>query len=167
MKKTLMLQGKQYEVDVREHKGSFEVEVEGTVYRIDLSQTTQSGFTSVLVDGKSFEVGCIPLKEGDYRLVIGHDEYEVMFREAIVAASASAGEAVVTAPMPGLVIDVKTSAGERVKRGQVLLILEAMKMQNELTAEVDGVVSEVNVKKGDTVSLGQKLVVIEPQEGEG
>ncbi len=64
------------------------------------------------------------------------------------------------APMPGSVLEIKVSAGDSVKDGDVLLVLEAMKMENELTASQPGTVSEVLVKKGDSVNSGDPLVVL-------
>jgi biotin carboxyl carrier protein len=72
----------------------------------------------------------------------------------------SSGEGTVTAPLPGVVLDVKVRQGQRVAAGEVLLVLEAMKMENEITAPVGGQVERVAVKKGDTVNLGDPLVVI-------
>ena len=77
---------------------------------------------------------------------------------APAAAPAAAGSVAVTAPMPGKILGVKASAGQAVKRGQVLLILEAMKMENEIVAPQDGTVASINVNKGDTVNSGDVLV---------
>ncbi len=66
----------------------------------------------------------------------------------------------IKAPMPGSVIDVNVKAGDNVQNGDVLLILEAMKMENELTSSTAGTVTEVLVKKGDTVNSGDPLVII-------
>ena len=74
------------------------------------------------------------------------------------APAGAAGAVAVTAPMPGKILGVKASAGQAVKRGQVLLILEAMKMENEIVAPQDGTVASVNVNKGDTVNSGDVLV---------
>ena len=63
-----------------------------------------------------------------------------------------------TAPMPGKILGVKASAGQAVKKGQVIVILEAMKMENEIVAPQDGTVASVNVNKGDTVNSGDVLV---------
>ncbi len=71
------------------------------------------------------------------------------------------GAAQVEAPLPGLVLDVKVDAGQTVDAGQVLVILEAMKMENEIVAPDNGVVSAVRVSKGDNVSAGDVLVVLE------
>lgn len=69
------------------------------------------------------------------------------------------GEAV-NAPMPGTILDVKVNVGDSVKKGQVLMILEAMKMENEIMAGVDGVVTSVGVTKGAAVQSGDALCTI-------
>lgn len=76
------------------------------------------------------------------------------------AAPASAGSSVVTSPMPGTILGVKVAAGDTVKSGQVVVILEAMKMENEIVAPADGVVESVSVKVGDTVDTDATLVVL-------
>ena len=77
---------------------------------------------------------------------------------AAPAAPAAAGSVSVDTPMPGNILDIKVSNGASVKAGDVLLILEAMKMENEIVAPQDGTVASVNVNKGDTVEAGQTLV---------
>lgn len=72
---------------------------------------------------------------------------------------AGAGE-VVRAPLPGMVVSVRVEVGQRVKAGDVLAVLEAMKMENDVTAPTAGTVSEILVEKGTPVSLGDALVVI-------
>ena len=74
------------------------------------------------------------------------------------APKAAAGAVTVKAPMPGNILDVKVKAGDSVKAGDTLLILEAMKMENEILAPQDGTVASVNVNKGDTVNSGDVLV---------
>lgn len=76
------------------------------------------------------------------------------------AAPAAAGSVAVTAPMPGKILGVKASAGQAVKRGQVLLILEAMKMENEIVAPQDGTVASINVAVGDSVEPGATLATL-------
>ena len=74
------------------------------------------------------------------------------------AAAGAAGAVTVKAPMPGNILDVKVKAGASVKAGDVLVILEAMKMENEIVAPQDGTVASINVNKGDTVNSGDVLV---------
>jgi len=78
---------------------------------------------------------------------------------ALKAAPAAAGTRV-NAPMPGTVLSVKAQQGAQVKRGDVLLVLEAMKMENEIAAPQDGTIAQVNVQKGASVNTGDLLVVI-------
>ncbi|MFA5524324.1 MAG: biotin/lipoyl-containing protein [Tissierellales bacterium] len=68
------------------------------------------------------------------------------------------GAEVVEAPMPGTILDIKVNQGDTVKKGQVLLILEAMKMENEIMAPRDGKVTAVNTSKGSSVNVGDPLV---------
>ena len=79
---------------------------------------------------------------------------------APAAPTGAAGAVEVKAPMPGNILDVKVSVGDAVKSGQVLVILEAMKMENDIVAPCDGVVASVNVRKGDTANAGDALVTL-------
>ena len=73
------------------------------------------------------------------------------------AAAAPAGAAKVTAPMPGTILDVKVSVGQSVKKGDVICVLEAMKMENDIPAPQDGVIASINVQKGASVAAGDVL----------
>lgn len=73
-------------------------------------------------------------------------------------SSVPAGAAKVTAPMPGTILGVKVNSGDSVKKGQVLLILEAMKMENEIVAPNDGTIASINVSKGTSVNAGDVLL---------
>lgn len=72
-------------------------------------------------------------------------------------SSGAAGSVKVTAPMPGTILDVKVKPGQAVKKGDVLMILEAMKMENEIVAPQDGTVASVNTSKGSSVNSGDLL----------
>ena len=79
---------------------------------------------------------------------------------AAPAPAANVAGEQITAPMPGTVMSVKVSNGQAVKKGDVLVVLEAMKMENEIYAPCDGTVAAVNVSNGDAVESGKVLVVL-------
>ena len=74
------------------------------------------------------------------------------------AASAKSG---VKSPLPGVILDIKVNVGDEVKKGQTIIILEAMKMENSINADKDGKVTAINVSKGESVLEGTDLVIIE------
>ena len=80
---------------------------------------------------------------------------------AAPAAKAPAGAQAINAPMPGTILAVNVKPGQAVKRGDVLVVLEAMKMENEIMSPRDGVVAGVHVNKGDSVDSGKLLVSLQ------
>lgn len=81
--------------------------------------------------------------------------------KAAPAAAAGAGAVKINSPMPGNILSVKASAGQAVKKGDVLMILEAMKMENEICAPQDGTIASVQVAAGDSVESGDVLVTMD------
>ncbi len=79
---------------------------------------------------------------------------------AAPVSSAPAGATSVTAPMPGTILDIKVSAGQSVKKGETICVLEAMKMENDIPAPEDGVIASINVQKGASVSAGDVIATI-------
>lgn len=79
---------------------------------------------------------------------------------AAPAASGSAGSVVVSSPMPGKILGVKANVGAAVKQGDVILVLEAMKMENEVVAPQDGTIASINVSTGDAVEAGDTLATL-------
>ena len=107
----------------------------------------------VTLNGRTYEV---EVEAGKAMLL---DEYEAIVPTAPAAAPVAAGEAV-TAPMPGTILKVNVQNGQAVKEGDVLCILEAMKMENEIFAPKSGSVAQVVTSKGSNVNTGDVLVVI-------
>lgn len=79
---------------------------------------------------------------------------------APAAKPVAAGAATISAPMPGKVLEVKVKVGDAVKSGDVIMVLEAMKMQNEIMAPADGTISDVRVSAGQTVGTGDVMIVM-------
>jgi len=130
------------------------------------------GVWSVVLDGQTCALTLLPEGEGSMTLWWRGQRYGVRVeREAVFALrqhfsvkqeDASAGHTV-KAHMPGLVTQVKVERGQHVGRGAGVIVIEAMKMENEVSAPVAGVVEAVDVLAGDQVEKGQRLCVIRPE----
>jgi biotin carboxyl carrier protein len=77
------------------------------------------------------------------------------------ASKPAAGKSGVKSPLPGVILDIKVKEGDEVKKGQTVIILEAMKMENSINADKDGKVTAINVSKGESVLEGTDLIIIE------
>lgn len=160
-----------------------EVSIDGQKLKIDWRQLAPlaadahgksgaGGRYSLLIGGKSYEVYAREISKPDssgswYEIVVAGQCFEVHVedeRERALAGSIKsgheAGEAVVRAPMPGLVLGIPFEPGAKVERGQTVAILEAMKMENDLASPITGTIKEVKVAKGQTVNQGDALVVV-------
>jgi len=178
------INGKSYRVDAGENSPQRNVLVEGTSYSVDWrqiaplaadakGQTGAGGRYSLIIEGKSYEVFARRINkpdEGDgqtYEIQMAGERFEVYIedeREKALAGAAksphASGETMVRAPMPGLVVGIPLEAGTSVARGQDVIVLEAMKMENDLPSPIAGTIKEVRVGKGQTVNQGDVLVVI-------
>jgi biotin carboxyl carrier protein len=112
-------------------------------------------YAEVMAEGTSPAVAPAPPAEGPAVLHAAAPP-----RAPLAAVAPVGGLGVIVAPIPGLIMDVLVKAGDRVAPGQVVLIMEAMKMLNNITSSVAGVVRDVRVQKGSEVSTGDVLVVI-------
>lgn len=82
------------------------------------------------------------------------------FSETSITSKNVKGDAI-KSPMPGTILDIKVNVGEKVKKGQLVIILEAMKMENEIFAQTDGIVAQIIVSKGSAVSTNDNLMIIQ------
>ena len=174
---------KAYIVDTGEGGPQREISIDGMTYNIDWrqiallaadvhGQSTVGGRYSLLIAGKSYEVFARRVKRADetgyrYEILIAGQRFEMAVEDerektltGSIQAAHESGDAVVRAPMPGLVLGLPKEPGAEVERGQTVVILEAMKMENDLASPIAGKVKEIKVSKGQTVNQGDVLVVV-------
>lgn len=144
-----------------------EGEIDGKPYSLDLLGNPEKGF-HLLYQDQSLAVQVLEADHTtkSFRLLISGNEYEVqaadrfdkLLKKLGLEDLASAGASDLKAPMPGLVLETKVAAGEAVQKGQALVVLEAMKMENVLKAEADATVKSVTIEKGQAVDKNQVLI---------
>lgn len=122
---------------------------------------------SILIGGKAYEIKRERALNGDTHMILGSARYSSdvqdprSLRSRRAAAGAEAGPARLVAPMPGKVVRVMVSANDQVEPGQGIVVVEAMKMQNELKAPKKGVVQKIMVAEGANVNAGDPLAIID------
>ena len=164
MKYITTVENREFTVEVLDEK---HVSVNGKVYEIDFESVSGQPVYSLIVDGKSHE-SYVARGDDNWQVLLRgrlypitvEDEREKRLRAAAGGGVAEGGEFVLKAPMPGLVVAVPVSEGQEVKKGQVILILESMKMQNELKAPRDGIIQRIKVKAGESVEQKQTLLSV-------
>ncbi len=153
-----------FEIEITSER---EVTVDGRCLSIDFQSVAGQPVYSLIIDGRSYEAYVHPAPDGLEVVLAGRlyhvvveDERERRLRLASVGAAVTSGDLNLRAPMPGLVVAVPVSQGQTVERGTDLVILESMKMQNELKAPRAGTVTQVRVRPGDRVDQNQVLMVL-------
>lgn len=137
------INGNEYKVAIGDIEDNIvQVEVNGTSYTVEMEKKT---------------------KEASVRPVVRPAAAPAAAPAAPAPArpAASGGKSGVKSPLPGVILDIKVNVGDTVKKGQLVVILEAMKMENSINADRDGKITAINVSKGDSVLEGTDLVIIE------
>jgi biotin carboxyl carrier protein len=154
--------GRTFRVEVRQEGDGYEVTVDGVPMEIDLVEIS-GNFSSLIVGGLSHDVGLEKRSDG-YRVHLPDETHTVALAEASRDGARPArpadGPARLTAPMPGRVVKVLVEEGREVVAGEGLVVIEAMKMENELKASRRGRVQKVAVHQGQAVEAGALLVVV-------
>jgi biotin carboxyl carrier protein len=156
-----------YTVEIEEiGKSLYRVAVDGNEFLVDGKKTGRTNY-SLIVDNRSFEIE-VDNAEDEYRVLVDGRNYHVSLvdeRRVRMGGGQSdlqlQGRQKVSVPMPGKVIAVLVSEGDGVERGQGLVIVEAMKMENEVRSPIAGEVKEIKVKPGDAVEGGAVLLIVE------
>lgn len=156
------VEGRAVRVEVRRTPHGYAVSLDGRTLAVDLVRTGNH-FASLIVDGSSHDVGLETLP-GGYRVHLPEDALSVLLadplRDGVARPDKFTGPIRITAPMPGRVVRLLAEQGREVEPGQGLVVIEAMKMENELKAPRRGCVDEVAVREGQTVEAGALLLVV-------
>lgn len=177
---------KSYRIETGAESHERDIQIDGQTYHIDWRQVPPlagdaqaqasaeaGGRFSLLIGGKSYEVYARQISKPDekgrrYEIHLAGQRFEVHVEDERAKALAGSiksahetGVAMVRAPMPGLVLGIPLEVGASVTRGQTVVILEAMKMENDLASPLAGKIKEVRVSKGQAVNQGDVLVVVE------
>lgn len=161
------IDGKRFEVDINDT--ATEARFDGEMLNFDsiwLSDSRQN--LNILLGGRSYDMR---IEEQDDHLLITYagqryacsvaDKRIADLKHRTAASGRPQGKTVVKSPMPGLVVKVLAEVGQDVKRGERLIVLEAMKMENDVKAPRDGKVAKIAVNTGDPVEGGRELLTIE------
>jgi biotin carboxyl carrier protein len=157
-----------YDVEIAEQDGQYLVRLGDRTLRVDLRRVPSDFLLSALADAESIqalanlqgEAGTVVLRGVPIEVTV-QDERAARLASLAGKSAHAAGMVTLKAPMPGLVVKVNVAAGEQVEKGEPLVVLQAMKMENELAAPRAGTVKQVQVQSGQTVEHGQVLVVLE------
>jgi len=169
MKLIVRVQERVFQVEVARDGDGWTLDVDGRPISIDASHLGDPSLLTMLVEGRSVlaHTRVADPRRGLYDVSIGGRYRRLEVLDPLAAATQEARRAIASgrvaleAPMPGLVVAVRVQPGDTVKPGTPLVVMEAMKMQNELASEVTGLVREVHATVGQAVESGAELVIIE------
>ena len=167
LKLSVEVDGRQYTIDIRSENGRSEYTLHGEQPASGTGSVVEAapGLFSVLLDGRSFTVRTAPdgnevrvwTSSGQHTISIADTRDQSGGRKR----AAASGPMELRAQMPGKVIKLLVENGSAVHAGQGLIVVEAMKMQNEMKSPKDGTISKINVAEGATVAAGQALIVVD------
>jgi biotin carboxyl carrier protein len=165
MKYITTIDDKEFEIEIVDER---HIRIGERLLEVDFESVSGQPVFSLILDGKSDEAFVYQGEEDWEVLIRGRqyqvkveDEREKRLKTAGGGGGVAGGEFHLKAPMPGLVVAVLIEEGQEVKKGQVMLILESMKMQNELKAPRDGVMGRIRVKAGESVEQRQTLLSVQ------
>jgi biotin carboxyl carrier protein len=158
-----IVNNKTYEIEQNDQS----ITVNGSAFQWDINKVSD-GYFHILHDNKSYRAELVnadiatktitfKINGRNYSVEL-KDKFDLLLEKMGMNQTAANKVNSIKAPMPGLIIDLKINAGDTVKQGDPLLILEAMKMENILKSPGEGVIKKVKVKKGDNVEKGQVLI---------
>jgi biotin carboxyl carrier protein len=169
MKLLVRIESHEKAVEIEERDGHYVLVIDGQTRVVDCRSAGHRDYLSLIIHNRSYLVESAPVRfeEGTYYANISGRRYDVEVLDERLVATRQAtalvkdlGPYVIASPMPGLIVDIRVAVGDRVSAGSAIVIMEAMKMQNELVSEIDGVVKAINVKPKDAVDSQTPLIEI-------
>ena len=166
MKLQAELNNEKHDVEIRRDDDKVFASIDGRSYEIEASETEPNVFL-LKYQGKVYEIYVSPTPSGTSRVRIGPNEFEIAIHDPKRLRGSGSGHehgeglAEIKTAMPGKVVRVLVEPGTEVKKGDGVIVVEAMKMQNEMKSPKDGVVKEIRSSEGATVNAGDILAVIE------
>jgi biotin carboxyl carrier protein len=150
------------------------VELDGECFHVNLEHIANNVIYSMLIEGRSYEVFAT-FEDGTWRILVDGERHEVEVEDERTKRLKGlagpdkklVGDIQIKAPMPGLVVKVPIEVGQTVEANQPLVILEAMKMENELRAPRAGIIKDIRIKPQQTVQLQEILLILGTVEEEG
>lgn len=157
--------GRQITVTARELEHGWEVTVDGRTHVVDMVAIHPGLHALFCPEGRTFAVASQRLGRDHHRVLLAQRQFEVVLRDPLERATLGgrkgrSGPREVKAPIPGKVMTIAVAVGDEITKDQALLVLEAMKMENQICAEGAGTVERVLVSPGTTVDGGQVLIVL-------
>lgn len=162
MKYQYQVKGVDYEVEIQDIEGNIaHVTVNGIPFEVEMKQPVKPGKQKFRIENEAHsDKGGASSADNAKRSPSSATTAANAEPAASKKAPASAAGKPVTAPLPGTINDIKVKVGDKVSAGDTVVILEAMKMQNNIEAETSGTIASINVNKGDAVMEGDTLVTI-------
>jgi biotin carboxyl carrier protein len=157
---------KKYEFELRQQDGRLFIKQNGAEYTVDLVRLGNNRY-SLILSGRSHEIGADYSPEGYTifsRARAGHfivEDYEIARMKKKAGIDDGDRFKKIMAPMPGMIVTVMCQVGEEVKKGQPLLVMEAMKMENDIKSPAPGKIKSIGIENGFNVDKGQVLIEFE------
>lgn len=159
----IKIEDKEFKGDIRKIGNTFNILLDGKPFDVEIANINKNEIT-LIIENKPYQIfidteNLLTINSESYSFEIIDEQAAKVLKSSSITAHKK--EITVFAPMPGLVIEVEVKEGDSVKKGQGLLIVEAMKMQNEMKSPRDGIAKKIMVQKGQTVNSKDALVTIE------
>jgi biotin carboxyl carrier protein len=184
MKFSADIQDRSFEIEVKKENGKILVMVDNKPVNLKYETDQKGSISALIIEGKRYEVRCDD-RTGNYKVNLWQKPYEVSFSRIETeglkhisdlppesglldkgsirpAAQSNLPHRIIKSPMSGLVIAIHTDSGKEIKKGDSLILLEAMKMQNEIRSPITAKVLQVYAAVGKTVEKNEKLLELEP-----